>query len=84
MKMQRDSSEQLYVEVENVRITLRRPSSERDWAGTGRYLGFRASRGEGGGLNMGADLPIRSELPDETLLEAVGALLAIINFAPRN
>ena len=82
MQKQIDSSRQLYVEIENVRVTVRRPSPDKDWAGTGRYLGFRASKGEGGGLMMGSDLPIRSTLPDEDILDKVGDILVMINSSP--
>ena len=83
MQIHRDGSNQAYVEIQNVRVTIRRPDKERDWAGTGRYIGFRAHRdGEGGGsLMMGADLPLRSDASDEAILNAVGGLLALISEA---
>ena len=80
MEIETDSSGQRFIMVDNVRVTVRRPENENDWAQTGRYLGFRSlQKGIGPGFNMGADLPIRSTAPDEVILAEVAELLARIN-----
>jgi hypothetical protein len=84
MTIETDGSGQSFTTVENVRVTVRHPERDKDWAGTGRYLGSRAHRdGEGGGgLMMGADLPIRSGASDRAILTAVGSLLTLLNEEP--
>jgi len=79
MEIETDSSGQRFIMVENVRITLRRPEPDKDWAGTGRYLGFRSIQASGSGLNMGADLPIRSTASDDAILTAAASVLALVN-----
>jgi hypothetical protein len=65
-----------------VRVTIRHPDEKDDWAGTGRYVGFRAYRNEDSAhLLMGADLPIRSAASDDAILSAVVGLLSLINKA---
>lgn len=84
MTIEIDGSGQSFTTVENVRVTVRRPEKEKDWAGTGRYLGFRAHQdGEGEGrLMMRADLPIGSDASDEAILNTVGGLLTLLNGTP--
>ncbi len=72
-----DGSENEYIVVENVRVSLVQKTGDTDWAGTGRYLRFAAYTGEGQKVMPGPELPLR----DENILNFVRAVLRLAEAA---
>ena len=72
--MQKDSSDNVYENVGNIRITYKQQSnrdSEKDWADTD-VLSFRAYKNaDTDALHMGAELTLKNK---ETILELIEAL----------
>ena len=60
--MEKDGSNHLYIDIDNVRITYV-PSKDRDksadWAGSD-VIRIQAYKGAGQSLHMGAELPVKS------------------------
>jgi hypothetical protein len=59
--MQIDGKSQPFITVDNIRITKVIRSGEKDWAGTGTYLGFRATLGDSNRVMMGPEIPMRND-----------------------
>ncbi len=72
--MQKDSSDNIYENVGNIRITYKQQSNrdaEKDWAETD-VLSFRAYKNaDTDSLHMGAELTLKNK---ETILELIEAL----------
>lgn len=72
--MQKDSSDNIYENVGNIRITYKQQSNrdaEKDWAETD-VLSFRAYKNaDTDALHMGAELTLKNK---ETILELIEAL----------
>jgi hypothetical protein len=72
-----DSASQKYVDVANVRITVKAAG----WAGASRHVSIRAYTGVGGALMMGPELAITTPittLDDDLLLQTIGAVLTLL------
>ncbi len=70
----RDSSLNPYIDIENVRITMVDKSnkpSQKDWAGTMKYLRIQAYTGKGKSLHRGAELPVEDV---GKILEFIGSI----------
>ena len=75
-KINYDSKGNVYLELENIRISFVKSSkriSENDWPGCD-VLRIQAYRGEGKSLHMGAELPIKSK---DDIIELVDVLVEI-------
>jgi|GEM_PF-4175660 len=76
-----DNNGHSYITVENVRISLvDEDNADKDFAGTGQYLSFRALTGVGAGINMGPRLP----LTDRNVLNLIRAVLELAGRATPN
>ena len=73
MEFKTDSSGQVYVDVDNVRLTFIPSESrppEKNWADKKYYVRFSAYTGEGNKIHLGAELPINGIDDARKLAEA--------------
>ena len=59
--MQIDGKNQPFITVDNLRVTKVKKTGDKDWAGTGDYLGFRATMSDGNRVMMGPEMPIQND-----------------------
>ena len=85
MNIQKDTKDQPFIEWEQAPGGFKRAwiqhkaESEKDWAGTGRYLNVvRIERLGGGPAGNPTDFPIFTPLSDEQILEAFVAAVSAI------
>ena len=74
MEFKTDSSGQVYVDVDNVRLTFIPSESrppEKNWADKKYYVRFNAYKGKGDSLHPGAELPMNGIDDARKFLEAL-------------
>ncbi len=88
MQIRRDGNGSLYIEWEQVSGSFKRAwvqhkhGTERDWAGTGRYLNVVRCNSEGHPGGNPTDFPIHNDLSDEQILRAFVHSVSAIVGAP--
>ena len=77
LQVQYDGKGQPYINVSNVRITLK----QQGWGGSYRHITIRSYTGQGAALMMGPEIPINipvTTLDDMALLHMIAGIFAAI------